>query len=162
KLKRPLERLPGIARVELQGVQPPEVQIELNADRVSAHGIDLAQLNARLAASSFSVSGGVISDGDLRYRVQPVGEVESLDAFRNLVIDERGLRLRDIAEVRLRPARMDYERRLDMRPAVGVEIYKERGANLVDVGRAALAEVRRIGEDPDMQGIDIFFMQDQA
>jgi HAE1 family hydrophobic/amphiphilic exporter-1 len=162
KLKRPLERLPGIARVELQGVQPPQVQIELNADRISAHGIDLAQLNSRLVASSFSVSGGVISDGDLRYRVQPVGEIESLDAFRNLVIDDRGLRLRDVADVRLRPARMDYERRLDMRPAVGVEIYKERGANLVDVGRQALAEVRRIGDDPDMKGIDIFFMQDQA
>ncbi len=131
KLKRPLERLPGIARVELQGVQPPEVQIELNADRINAHGIDLASLNARLASSAFSTSGGVISDGDLRYRVQPIGEIESLEAFRNLVIDERGLRLRDVGEVRLRPRKLDYERRLDMRPAVAVEIYKERGANLV-------------------------------
>ncbi|MBK6729159.1 MAG: efflux RND transporter permease subunit [Xanthomonadales bacterium] len=162
KLKRPLERIAGVARVELQGVEPPEVQIELNADRVAAHGIDLAELNARLTASSFSTSGGVISDGDLRYRVQPVGEIESLENFRNLVIDGRGLRLRDIAEVRLRPRKMDYERHLDLRPAVGVEIYKERGANLVDVGRAALAEVRRIGADPDMQGIEIFFLQDQA
>ncbi len=162
KLKRPLERIAGVARVELQGVEPPEVQIELNADRVAAHGIDLAELNARLGASSFSTSGGVISDGDLRYRVQPVGEIESLESFRNLVIDGRGLRLRDIAEVRLRPRKMDYERHLDLRPAVGVEIYKERGANLVDVGRAALAEVRRIGGDPDMQGIEIFFLQDQA
>ena len=49
-----------------------------------------------------------------------------------------------------------------MRPAVAVEIYKERGANLVDVGRLALAEVQRIGKDPDMQGIEIYFMQDQT
>lgn len=162
KLKRPLERIAGVARVELQGVEPPEVQIELNADRIAAHGVDLAELNARLAASSFSTSGGVISEGDLRLRVQPIGEIATLEAFRNLVIDGRGLRLRDIGEVRLRPRKMDYERHLDLRPAVGVEIYKERGANLVDVGRAALAEVRRIGEDPDMQGIEIFFLQDQA
>ena len=78
------------------------------------------------------------------------------------MIDERGLRLRDVGEVRLRPRKLDYERRLDMRPAVAVEIYKERGANLVDVGRLALAEVQRIGKDPDMQGIEIYFMQDQA
>jgi HAE1 family hydrophobic/amphiphilic exporter-1 len=162
KLKRPLERLPGIARVDIQGVQPPEVQIELDADRIAAHGVDLNELNARLLSSSFSTSGGVISDGDLRYRIQPVGEIESLEAFRNLAIDARGLRLRDIAEVRLRPRELDYERRLDMRPAVAIEIYKERGANLVDVGRRALAAVRAVGEDPDMQGIDIFFMQDQA
>ncbi len=162
KVKRPLERLPGIARVELQGVEPPEVQIELNADRIAAHGVDLAELNARLAAASFSTSGGVISDGDLRYRIQPVGELQTLDQFRNLAIDARGLRLRDIADVKLRPRDMNYERHLDMRRAIGIEIYKERGANLVDVGQRALAAVREIGEDPDMQGIDIFFMQDQA
>ena len=45
------------------------------------------------------MSGGVISDGDLRYRVQPVGEIESLDAFRNLVIDDRGLRLRGVLPI---------------------------------------------------------------
>ena len=162
KVKRPLERLPGIARVELQGVEPPEVQIELNSDRIAAHGIDLAELNMRLGAASFSTSGGVISDGELRYRVQPVGELATLDEIRNLVIDARGLRLRDVADVKLRPREMNYERHLDMRRAIGIEIYKERGANLVDVGRRALAAVRAIGEDPDMQGIDIFFMEDQA
>jgi len=162
KLKRPLERLPGVARVDLNGVEQPEVQIELVADRVTAHGIDLVDLNQRLRDSNFSASAGLISEGGSRYRVQPMGELQSLDQIRNLVIDDKGLRLGDVADVGLRPARMDYARHLDMRPAIAVEVFKERGANLVAVGRAALAEVQRIGQDPEMQGIEIFFMQDQA
>lgn len=162
KLKRPLERLPGVARVDLDGVEQPEVQIELLADRVTAHGVDLAELNQRLRDSTFSASAGLVSEGDSRFRVQPIGELQSLEQIRALVINDSGLRLGDIAEVQLRPARMDYARHLDMRPAIAVEIFKERGANLVAVGRAALAEVQRIGKDPEMEGIEIFFMQDQA
>lgn len=162
KLKRPLERLPGVARVDLHGVERPEVQIELQADRIEAHGVDLTQLNQRLRDSNFSASAGLISEGDLRYRVQPMGELISLEAIRGLVIDASGLRLGDVANVALRPARMDYARHLDQRPAIAVEIFKERGANLVEVGRGALAEVQRIGRDPEMQGIEMFFMSDQA
>lgn len=162
KLKRPLERIPGVARVDLQGVQRPEVRIDLLADRITAHGIDIAELNQRLRDSSFSTSAGLITEGALRFRVQPVGELPSLEAMRALVIDGNGLRLGDIANISLQPARMNYGRHLEMKPAIAVEIFKERGANLVQVGRAALAEVQRIGRDPEMQGINIFFIQDQA
>lgn len=162
KIKRPLERMPGIARVDLQGVEQPEVQIELLPDRITAHGIDIAELNQRLGGSTFSASAGLISDGELRFRVQPIGELRGLDAFRALVIDPSGLRLGDVANITLKPARMDYGRHLDQRPAIAVEIYKERGANLVEVGRAALAAVQALDHDPEMQGIQIFFIQDQA
>ena len=40
-LKRPLERIPGVAKVEIQGIGRPEVQIEISSDRLNAHGIRL-------------------------------------------------------------------------------------------------------------------------
>jgi HAE1 family hydrophobic/amphiphilic exporter-1 len=162
KLKRPLERLPGVARVEIQGVAPPEVRIDLDSDRVVAHGVSLNDLVQRLQAANFSVAAGEIGDGRERYRVQPQGEWTSLDEIRDFVIDDRGLRLDDIADVSLAPARLDYERRLDMRPAVAVNIYRERDANLVDVGREVLAEVARASTAPEMRGLKLFFLQDQA
>lgn len=162
KIKRVLERLPGVARVDMAGVEPPEVQIELLADRVTAHGLDLNQLAARIQAANFSVSGGLIEDSGSRFRVQPMGEFRSLDEIRALVLNDAGLRLGDVAQVSLKPKRKDYARHLDMKPAIGIDVFKERGANLVDVGRRALAEVEKIGQDPEMAGIDIFFLQDQA
>ena len=162
KLKRPLERLPGVAKVSIEGVAPPEVQIELSSDRLSAHNINLNDLARLLREANFSTSAGQIHDGGVRYRVQPLGEWRSLDEIRNLVLDNRGLRLGDIADVQLRPSILDYERRLDQRPAVAVDISRERSANLVDVGRAVLAEVEKISREPEMKGLTLYFLQNQA
>ena len=162
KLKRPLERVPGVARVEIQGVAPPEVQIELIADQLNAHGIDLDDLAERLREANFTTSAGRVDEAGLRYQVQPQGEWRSLEDIRAFPINADGLRLRDIAEVSLEPARLDYERRLDMRPAVAVNIYRERSANLVAVGGAVLAEVARASTAPEMQGLQLYFLQNQA
>ncbi|SFN30350.1 efflux RND transporter permease subunit [Dokdonella immobilis] len=162
KLKRPLERLPGVAKVTIQGVAPPEVQIELSSDRLSAHNINLNDLAKSLREANFSTSAGLIHDGGMRYRVQPQGEWRSLDEVRNLVINDTGLRLGDIADVQLRPARLDYQRRLDQRPAVAIDISRERSANLVEVGRAVLAEVARASKEPELKGLTLYFLQNQA
>jgi HAE1 family hydrophobic/amphiphilic exporter-1 len=162
RLKRPLERLPGVAKVEIQGVAPPEVQIELSSDRLTAHNISLNDLSQVLRDANFSTSAGLIHDAGMRYRVQPQGEWRSLDEVRNLVLNESGLRLGDIADVTLRPERLDYQRRLDMRPAVAVDISRERSANLVEVGRIVLDEVARISTQPEMKGLQLYFLQNQA
>lgn len=162
KLKRPLERIAGVAKVDIQGVAPPEVQIELSSDRLTAHNISLNDLAGLLRDANFSTSAGLIHDGGMRYRVQPQGEWRSLDEVRDLVINANGLRLGDIADVQLRPSRLDYQRRLDQRPAVAVDISRERSANLVDVGRDVLAEVARVSTEPEMKGLKLYFLQNQA
>ncbi|NIP18347.1 MAG: AcrB/AcrD/AcrF family protein, partial [Xanthomonadales bacterium] len=139
KLVRPLERLDGVARVDFQGIEPREIRIELIADRVVAHGIDLADLQRRLQEVNFSDSAGLITDGDTRYRVNPRGEFRTIAEISDLVISDRGLKLSDIAEVRYTSARRNYARHLDQKYAVGVSIFKETGANLVDVGDRVLA-----------------------
>jgi HAE1 family hydrophobic/amphiphilic exporter-1 len=162
KLKRPIERLPGVARVEVSGVGRPEVSIELLPERIAAHNIALDQLNRRLQAANFSVSAGVISDAGSRFRVQPIGEFASLDDIRALVIDDRGLRLGDIAEVRLRPQRIDFRRRLDLSPAVGIDVFRERTANLVEVSRQVLATIERAADDPELAGIQVYVLSNQG
>jgi len=162
KVKRPLEHLAGVARVEIQGVSPNEVQIEISSDRLTAAGVSLNELYQRLSNANFSAAGGLIRDEALRYRVQPVGEWHNIGEVRDLAINDKGLKLSDIADVTLKPKRLDYARHLDHRPAIAVDIYKERSANLVDVGRAVNKEMERIGQDPEMSGIQLYFIQNAA
>jgi len=162
ELKRPLERLPGVAQVKIEGVAPREVQIEIDSDRLSAAGVGLNDLYQRLSNANFSAAGGLIRDEALRYRVQPVGEWHNIGEVRDLAINDKGLKLSDIADVTLKPKRLDYARHLDHRPAIAVDIYKERSANLVDVGRAVNKEMERIGQDPEMSGIQLYFIQNAA
>ncbi|MDQ3269614.1 MAG: efflux RND transporter permease subunit, partial [Pseudomonadota bacterium] len=162
EMKRRLERIPGVAKVEVSGAPPNEVEIAIDPGRLTAHGISINELSAKLRAINFSISAGEIEDDGRRLRVQPVGEVTDLEQLRSLVINDTGLRLSDIAEVHLKPARMDYGRRLDGRVAVGLDIFKERNANLVEVSRAVLAEVEEIQKEPSLSGIDVKVIQDQG
>ncbi|HET8941418.1 MAG TPA: efflux RND transporter permease subunit, partial [Rudaea sp.] len=162
KLKRPLERLPGVAKVSIQGVAPPEVQIDIDSDRLNASGVSLNDLYQRLSNANFSSSAGLIRDGNLRYRVEPVGEWRSLDDIRSMPLNDKGLKLSDVADVSLQPSRLDYRRHLDLRPAIAVDISRERSANLVDVARRVLAQIETISRDPAMDGINLYFLGNEA
>ncbi|MEG3789075.1 efflux RND transporter permease subunit [Lysobacter sp. CCNWLW3] len=162
EFKRRIERLPGVARVDVSGAPPNEVEIAIQPDRLTAHNLSLNELTTRLQAVNFSVSAGQIDDGGQRLRVQPVGEVTDLQQLRELVIGANGTRLGDIADVRMKPARMDYGRRLDGRPAVGLDIFKERNANLVEVSRLALQEVEDIRKEPSLRGVQIKIIENQG
>ena len=162
EFKRRIERLPGVARVEVSGAPPNEVEIAIQPDRLTAHNLSLNDLTTRLQAVNFSVSAGQIDDGGQRLRVQPVGEVTDLQQLRDLVVGGNGTRLGDIADVRMKPARMDYGRRLDGRPAVGLDIFKERNANLVEVSRLALQEVEDIRKEPSLRGVQIKIIENQG
>ena len=162
EFKRRIERIPGVARVDVTGAAPNEVEIAIEPDRLTAHGINLNELTTRLQAVNFSVSAGQIEDGGRRLRVQPVGEITDLQQLRDLVLNDRGTRLGDIADVRLKPSRLNYGRRLDGRPAIGLDIFKERNANLVEVSRNALAEVEAIRKDPALSDIQVIIIENQG
>ena len=161
ELKRRIERVPGVAQVRVSGATANEVEVAIDPQRLSAHGLSLDDLNKRLRDLNFSVSAGQVTDGGQRLRVQPVGELESLDQLRGLVLSGN-VRLGDVADVRLKPARNEMGRRLDGRPAVGLDVFKERSANLVEVSRQVLAEVERIQSEPAMRGIQVKTINDQG
>jgi HAE1 family hydrophobic/amphiphilic exporter-1 len=92
-LKRRLERIDGVSRVELHGVDPREIRILLNADMIAAYGIDVADLRDLLTRSNFAVNAGRLTAGDQRLSVRPRGEFGSVEDIRNLVVSADGLRL---------------------------------------------------------------------
>ncbi|MDH3752072.1 MAG: efflux RND transporter permease subunit, partial [Gammaproteobacteria bacterium] len=161
-LKRRLERIEGVSRVELHGVDPREIRILLHPDRLAAHGVDIASLRDLLQRSNFAVSAGKITAGEQRLSVRPRGEFASVEQIRNLSINDSGLRLRDIADVELRTPDRNYGRHLDQKYAIGVAVSKTTGSNLVDVTDRVIAEVDKIGKLPQMQGINIFSLDNQG
>ncbi len=161
-VKRRIERLDGVARTELQGVEPKEVRILMDSNRLAAHGVNINTLLETLEKSNFSVSAGRITDSGQRFSVRPRGEFGSLDQIRDLAINDRNLRLRDVAQVEMRSQERNYGRHLDQNYAIGLNVYKATGANMVEVADRVKAEVARIGELPQMRGIKIFDLDNQA
>ncbi len=161
-LKRRIERLEGVSRVELQGVDPREIRILLRSDAIAAYGVDIVALRELLIRSNFSVSAGRLTAGGQRLSVRPQGEFASVDEIRQLAINDSGLRLGDVADIELRTPERNYGRHLDRRYAIGVVVSKTTGSNLVDVTDRVIAEVEEIGKLPQMAGINIFPLDNQG
>jgi len=161
-VKRRIERLKGVSRVEMYGVEKKQILIQLMADRIIAHQIDLNRLSQILRNSNFMFTAGRITDADRRFTVRPLNEIHSVDEINNLIVGDNGLRLKDIARVNFEMPELNYGRHLNQTYAIGLNVFKESGANIVDVGRLVKAEVDRISRDPKMEGVNIYFMDDAS
>jgi HAE1 family hydrophobic/amphiphilic exporter-1 len=161
-MTRRLERIEGVSRVDLQGVDPREIRILLKPDQLAAYGIDITTVRDLLMTSNFSVSAGKITAGDQRFSVRPSGEFDSVDQIRELTLNDSGLRLSDVADIELRTPERNYGRHLDKQYAIGVAISRATGANMVDVTDRVIAEVEKIGQLPEMKGINIFALDNQG
>jgi len=161
-LKRRIERLEGVSKVEIHGVDPREIRVLLDTERVAAHGVDISELQQRLEQSNFSVSAGRITDSGQRFSVRPQGTFQSVDEIRNFPINASGLRLRDVADVELVTPARNYGRHLDRKYSIALQVSKSTGANMVDVTDRVLAEVEEIGKLPQMSGINIFGLDNQG
>ncbi|HVR43912.1 MAG TPA: efflux RND transporter permease subunit [Thermoanaerobaculia bacterium] len=158
-----LQRVPGVARVDVNGVAPPEIKIDLILDQVKAHGVDVQALIGRLQGASSNMVLGQVDEEGMRYSIRAVGAFDSVEAIRDMVIDERGLRVSDIAAVTYEEPLLEFGRHLDGRHAVALNVFKESTANTVDVVHAVMKVINDdIANDPLLQGIRLFTWNDQA
>ncbi|MCZ6696250.1 MAG: efflux RND transporter permease subunit [Acidobacteria bacterium] len=158
-----LRRVPGVAKVEIEGVLPKEISIDLILDKIKEHRVDVQALIQKLQGASSNLVLGQVSQGGLRYTARALGQFESLDAIRNMAINERGLRLSEIAEIVYEEPPIPHGRHLDKEFAIALQVFKESTANTVEVVRATMKVIEEdIGADPLLQGINVFVWQDQA
>ena len=161
-LKRRIERIEGVSKVDLYGVEQKEILVQLSADRIISHRVDIGRLVQELQRSNFLVTAGKVTDGGTRFVLRPVGELKNVDQIRDLVINQRGLRLSDVADVTYETPDLDYGRHLDQKYAIGLDVFKEGGANTVDVTERVIREIEAVGRLPEMEGIRIFYLDNLA
>ncbi|WP_423186064.1 efflux RND transporter permease subunit [Alishewanella sp. d11] len=161
QIKRPLERVPGVSKVELYGVDKRQVIIRLDPDKMRALQVDPTTLLAQLRGSNFALSAGELRNSEQSVLVKPLGEYRELAEIAALPV-RPGLQLRDVASIELELPKQEDGRHLDQTYAVGMNVFKESGANLVDVAGAAMKIVLAADNNPAFNGISLYVMDDLA
>jgi HAE1 family hydrophobic/amphiphilic exporter-1 len=162
KIIAPLERIPGVGRVNIDGVLPTQASVYLRFDKIMEHNVDVTRLFQELEAANVELTVGRVTDRGLRYDMRTVSGLNGVEDLRELPIDERGLRLGDVAEVLYGAPALSYGRILNREPAIAFWVQKASGYNTVEVCRAVEAELARINEDPALAGINSFSFFNQA
>ncbi len=127
-----LERLAGVAQVQVEGLRSREIQVRLDPDRLDAHGIDVREVSSALRGNHLNLSAGFIEEGSRELLVRCLGELVSLEEIRRLPL-AGSIRLEDVAEVAYDFPRQESFNFLNGTESMTVRIYKQSGANLLDV-----------------------------
>lgn len=163
-LKMPLERVQGVSKVELYGVNKKQISIRLIPEQIAAFGINVGELYNLLNRANFSMTAGSFFDRyqqNQKVTINPVGQYQSLDDIKNLLV-KRNVRLSDIAEVAFETPKAEQGRHLDRTHAIGLNIYRESTANLVEVSNAVMDTIDKVKNSPAFNDISVFVMQDEA
>src|SRR5262245_50861630 len=158
----PLRRVPGVAKVELYGVEPPQVRIDFSLAALQRHGLDAGQVLNRLDASGRGLNAGMLRRGEEEWPLRVVNQFGSVEEFRRFPVNAEGLTLGDVATVALAEPDLDYGRHLDRSRAIGLNVIKESGANSVGVADRANRVLKEIGRDPLLSGIRVLTFTDQG
>lgn len=141
-LRRELLLVRDVEKIQLYGVQPEVIYVEVSRDRAAQLGVSPEEIHAALREQNLVVPSGAVDAGTARLAITPSGSFRSERDFEELIIrrgNESGelLRLRDFATVRrgyVEPP--DTILRYDGQPAIGLGISTVSGGNVVTMGEA--------------------------
>jgi hydrophobic/amphiphilic exporter-1 (mainly G- bacteria), HAE1 family len=165
--QRRLERLDGVAAVEISGGLEEEIHIEVDERHLSNLGLSVDQVVSRIAAENINLTGGRLQEGQTEYLVRTLNEYLRPEELRDIVIDSSAgavVRLKDVARVVRAAKEREIITRVDGRESVEAAIFKEGGTNTVTVSdtvRASLEalETRLQQLDPSLK---LTILTDQA
>ncbi len=137
-LQRDLEGEEGLAAVRVKGGLEEEYQVNIDEHKLASLGLDIQQVNNKLAENNVNIPGGQLDEGETQYMIRTLNEFQSISDMANIVIAEKNgvdIRLRDFARVEAKHKEREIITRVNGVESIEVEIYKEANANIVEVAR---------------------------
>jgi len=154
-----VERVPGVASVDVWGALEREIQINLYPDKVKALGLPLDLIISRIRQENIDIPAGTIEKGNYEIVIRIPGVYTRIDEIRDTIVairDGATIRLKDIASVEDTHRRITRVARINGIPGIRLMVYKQSGKNTVKVAEGVLKELERLQEDyPQFQFITI-------
>jgi HAE1 family hydrophobic/amphiphilic exporter-1 len=151
-LTRRLERVTGVAAVQVRGGRVREIRVELDAARLVALDVSAAEVVSALAADNRNVSAGDMRETGKQVLIRAVGEWPTPAAIGDVRVAERDGRaifVRDIGEVVDGFQEVKSEQWIDGDPGITMRVTKRPGANTITVVEGVRAEIERINDEYD-------------
>ncbi|WP_045222590.1 efflux RND transporter permease subunit [Desulfonatronum thioautotrophicum] len=159
QIKQRIERIPGVATLDIWGGLEREIQVNVDRDRVRALGFSLDQIVQAVREANINVPAGSIEQDQFEVTLRTPGEFTSLEEIRSTVIavrDGAPVYLGQLAEVVDGHQRRTRIIRINGEPGVRLAVRKQAGTNTVQVAQAVLRELDRVNADfPQIQIIPI-------
>ena len=137
KIKLDFYGVPDVKKVELVGVQPEKIFVQMDTDKLARLGLDLNSIAAMVKAQTSMNASGMVETDTANAYLRITGNPASVEHIASLPINANGkvFRLGDIAKVTRGyadpPEHLMY---YNGQPAVGIALAMEDGGDNIQLG----------------------------
>ncbi|NIQ37913.1 MAG: MMPL family transporter [Proteobacteria bacterium] len=145
-----LERIPGVAAVDVRGGLDREIHVNLYPNKINALGLPLNEILQRIREENVNVPAGTIERGNFEVMIRTPGAYTSLKEIENTVVAVREgvpIQLMDIASVEDSWQKVTRIVRVNGEPGIRLSVNKQSGTNTVEIGKKVLQEINSINRD---------------
>lgn len=135
-----LERIDGVASVDIAGGYENEIAIDTNADRLAGYGLSVSYIAQMLAAENVALPAGEVQSGDQSFSVRADGEFSSVSDIANTLIPlptGGTVRLSEVANVYVAPKEQTAIAKIGGEPCITISVNKQSDTNTLQVAERA-------------------------
>ena len=158
-----LERVPGVAAVDIRGGLRREIHITLSTEKLRSYNLSVNQIVNVLRNENRNRPVGPMEEGKYEVLLRTQGEFQDIKEINNVVVTSRGgapIYLKDVAQVTDTHEEIRQMVRIDDKPSVRFSIRKQSGTNTVTVAEKVREELQRL--EKAFPGITIMPMFDSS
>lgn len=161
KIKSRIERLPGVASVEVFGGDENEIKIIVDPVKLEMYSLSISHLANILRGENLNLPGGLVERGNRELLVRTLGEFKSVEEIRNLPIqlnNGSSIYLKDVADITLAPKDIDRLTRTNGVPSIILVVNKQSTYNTVRVANRVNQEFDKLAQE--LEGVEFHMIVD--
>ena len=136
RLAHKISQLPGVGLVSISGGQRPAVRIQADPRKLAIYGLNIDDLRTTIANANVNTPKGNFDGPSRAYTINANDQLQSADAYRDLVIayrDNAPVRLSDVGQVEESSENTRLAGWMNTTAAVIVNIQRQPAANVIEV-----------------------------
>jgi len=148
QVKPLITNVAGVSQVSIIGGNEREIEVYLDNDKLNAYNISATQVNMIVAGNGISYPAGNVTSMENRFSVRLDAKIRKVEDLRNLIIRENAdgsrILLKDIATVTDAQTEATTLNRINGKPAIGIQVFKQSDANAVAVSQGVKEKLKAI------------------
>ncbi len=165
KVRNQIVDLPGITQVDITGIRPFEISIEIIEEKLRQYGLKFFDIAEAIRQSSIDLPAGAIQAGDQEFLLRTQGQLYHGEDFAEIDIrsniDGTRLKLGEIADIRDGFVEMPILSRYNGKPAVMIEVYRLGEQNAIDIAQQVKDYIVR-AQAKMPPGVELSYWRDRS
>ena len=159
-----LERIDGVASVDIAGGYANEIVVDTKAERLAGYHMSVSYIAQILSAENMALPAGTVQSGAQSFSVRTDGEYDSVEEIADTLVPlpagGGAVRLGEIANVYLAPQEQTTIAKIGGEPCLTISVNKQSDVNTLQVAERAKKALEKV--TAELPTLDWVLLMDQS